>query len=44
MLAVCHCDHLAKGRGNWSLCWPSVIMITSLGEEGDGHCAGSLSL
>ena len=47
-LCVCqHCDHLTRGRRNWSLCWPSTwvsvnIVITSRGEEGAGRCAGRL--
>ena len=47
-LSVCqHCDHLTRGRRNWSLCWPSTwvsvnIVITSRGEKGAGRCAGRL--
>ena len=42
MLAVYHCDHITRERGSWSLCWLSSIVITSLGKEGVGRCAGRL--
>ena len=39
MRAVNHYNHLTRRRGSLSLCWLSVIMTISLGEEGAG-CLG----
>ena len=44
MLSVKHCDQLTRGRGrgSWSLCRLSCIVITSLEDEGSCRCVSFL--
>ena len=44
VLSVWHCDHLTSGRGSWSWCCLSSIVITLLRDEEAGHCAVCLAL